>query len=422
MPAPSSLYNNQNAFVRWDKLSPHVYRITNIHANARVHVTLTRLDGVKPEDALVHYDFELLAGESRTVSIAYDRKTEMGGDGVYRICALPTFRQVQTSTTLNSIVRQVDVITIPSASPLASISIDNATADGSLVVYNAFSAPPPPADFSNPPTSLQGLINGINSGIGGSVLYIAPNTVPAVPYLSPSPFPRLVVLSIGHNITELRYSDGDVIAEAAQINSDCIWQIDEDSGTPLPSEYWVSEFIVNNENILNRPYDLTIETGLFYAYLNSWLAANGGGYVDPDAPNFTAYSFNCQTFQQITYAAYQDVEGERECDNIVELSDTYACDFAMLREKLCGDPCRPCTTDKEKERERFFQDFNVLLTHGMVKLAAYDHLAYFGDFGNAERRLATTLDMAQYFRDMRRMLVKCGYDCATPSKCGCSSC
>jgi hypothetical protein len=420
MPAPSALYYNANALVRWEKLSPHQYRIYNLSNNATLFVTLTRIDGVKPEDQLLHAQFELPALDSRLVDIRYDPVTEMGGDGIYKLCARPVFRSVVSSTTIPSVIRQLSTITFPSLEAGENIVINTVEVNG-LTVYN--SSTDPVADFSNPLASLSAVVSGIQMMTGsGTVQYVAPNTTPIYPNLSPSIYPRLVVLGSGSAITSATYSDGIVSNADATIDVDCIWQVDDNVDQPLPTEYWVSEFNVAGVNILDRPYDLTIETGAFYAFLNTWLANNGGGFLDVDAANFAAYSFTCQNFESIVYAAYGSFEEDTLCDNIIELSDTYHCYNALINEKVCRDPCQKCTSDADKERARFLHDLSLLLQNGFIRLAAYDHLAYFGDFGYNERRISPTLDNVQFFKGLRRMLVKCGYDCSTPSKCGCSSC
>ena len=407
------ILKNENDYLRWEKHSCHKYRLinkTSPFGGYTLEVSVYRVDDQEEYPILTGLRLKPL--EVYDLDIKFRESTNFGGDGVYRLCAVPILEAPFNTQVFPSVTFRLSIFTLPIvASTDGFVEMFDTTGS---IIYNSLNGA---ANFSSPPTSYSNFTYALGAwGIGNVVEVIPPNGVTLtglnVPVINNY---QIVVISpiVGPHASSLTLSVGGVPIVINPVN-ECIWAIPAEQ---LGATH-VTAFNVDGGNILGRAYNLATEDGLFVTDLLAALNTNGNVATIEGSANPFIRTRPCRNINSITYGQTQELPKETICDNFYELCDTLACFQNLLRASLCRNKCCQGCMNNTKEEE-LLNTLADLLHSGLLPLIQADRLSYMGDFGYTEQRIQRTMTIAEYFRKLRTMLFKCGYGCEPKKPCGC---
>ena len=417
------IYNN-NTYVRWDKDGCDNYTITNLLDYSAVDVVVKDLSSDWEES------FSLLASEQNSIVLP--------GDGVYQICAVAQVGGPQDEFTAQPLSYQQSLVNIgqltsvPDADEAQMFQID-VLGVGPIYQSSLFGGSDTPYTWVNPPTSYQGLIvdlqSWLNANGGGFVDIIQPGqTSPNFPWVAVDPEDyQLAFLSLAGYTLEQVITAQDAVVQPVyhQPDIDCVTSWAPDLENLDPVRNYVTSWILNGENIIPNPIDISTPEGLdlLFATVQQWLDANGGGGII-DRENLWFVFENCATPGPLTLANV--FPSEEECDYIYEFCDTYACISRLVQQWLCNpcpDKCDPNYVEATEARQRAIE-LSTLFFHALMPLVAQDRLWYFGNWDVNENRTCNVNEIIHLFTEIRDFLKSCGFNCCDPCKpnCGCSPC
>lgn len=431
-----TVINNEYTYFTWQHTAGKRYQIINTTLPAlgiRLLANVVRIDE-NGEQVIVSNAIIPATRPNNTydVDLTYKPDTDFAGDGVYRYCVTPirTIYNQSNATIIGGRVGRT-ITTFPVVAPTDTIQQVRV---GSIILYD--STIDGPADFSNPPTSLANVTNGILNylntfvNLPGSynVRWVAPNVPNG--YIDDSPVPsvwRLVVEATTPGIDI--YATTALLGMQATFNTTttiasvhrCVLFI-PDVEAPTGYEY-ISSFVINGTNVVTSPIHISTPD-LLFAAITAHLQTLGTVtyYPQSNINNQPAWIVNpCATIDSIRFAQIEEEELPTECYLQLDLLDTYTCFAARLRNKLCKDPCcTTCDNKEDLENEKIIDEISLLLDGAILRMNELVQLHQWqGYVWITEENVTHTTRIVNYFTYLRKLVFNCGYGCKEVQPCGC---
>lgn len=428
--------SNEYAYFTWQHIAGKRYQIINTTLPAlgiQLRATVVRIDEngeqIIVEDAIIN---PTRPNNTLDIDLTYQPDTDFAGDGVYRYCVTPnqsTFNQANANILGARVGRTIT--TFPVVAPTDSIQQVRV---GSVILYD--STVDDPADFSNPPTSLAPITNGIlnylstfvNTPGSYNVRWVAPGVSNG--YIDDTPIPnvwRLVVEATAPAIDiaattallgmQTTFNTTTTIASTHR----CVLFI-PDVEPPTGYEY-ITSFVINGTNVVTTPIHVSTP-GLLFSAITAHLQTLGTVTFYPPSNNNNQPTWivsPCATIDSIRFGQIIEEELETVCGRQLEMLDTYTCYMARIRKKLCKDPCcTTCDTKEDLENEKIIDEISLLLDGAILRMNELTELYQWqGYVWITEQNVTETTRIVNYFTYLRKLVFNCGYGCKEVKPCGC---
>lgn len=410
MATPLPIYNQGQLF-RWDKESCHRYKFSMVGDFDQLDFQMVRLEGVENQlttERLVQ-NFTVYPDAPYSVSFPYNEETKVFGDGIYRVCA--TGQTLQGTVTDLPMTKYRYGIFAVSDDVFSQFIVDGVT------VYN--SASHGSADMTNPPLSYANLNLRVQLA-GGQTLYIQAGTNTVASWLGIESYDRLMFVFPSTALSMTLVSSNGT----QSTTPDCVHFV-RDQELPGTGRTYITGFVVGGVNVLPRQnYLMPDDEYIFFADVQNYLDANGGGTVNPaNANQFLIISNACWLDDVVNIElTVGDTEKVTECEYIVELCDAYVCYTKLLRELLCKpDPCCDECEDKKRRKEIMenLRLMDIYFMNGLIPLVNRDRLWFFGNMNADPMRTQQITEINNVYLAFSRLAALCGNGCKPKNDCGC---
>lgn len=397
-----TLISNSNYAVRWDKTDCDNYTITNLSDQYNANVTVTDKTGTWTET------FVLQPSASNSITLP--------GDGVFEVCAYLFDIPINLDDLENNF-GFLSINNFGDQNPTTVLGwvILGATFNNGGVITNILET----VDFSNPPTTMQPLIDAmqlyLDANGGGLVTLLLPgegitNVVPITNEY------RIVVQANNVQLITTTYEDG---AEPIELDSDLFCNYNYILTEDRP---FIFSLIINGTEVVPAGsfFDFRTQESADEAKLiiDAFLGGLGDSIVSPYNLTVNIVSGPQAVCDDVTGKDGEFGPGQTECDYIYEFCDLYACLSRLMNRWLCSDPCADsCTTAGETyvEARNKAVELSTMFFHALMPLVSTDRIWYFGNWSITDQRICNVNNIIELYSKMRDYVSNCGFDCG----CGC---